>query len=498
VGDLQTYDMPIRPAGGLLFGLSAARLASVATAGVVFIAAMASPTATTIAGGLATIVMLLAGAAVKVGGRALVDWIPIAGGYGWRMATRRNEFYSSPELARPLPDGVLDLPGELFGLELHTHDPTTAAHVANPSPAGFGVLRDTFRQRMIAVAEISAGGFLFGDPDDQQSRIGAWGRLLDHVAQSLPEICRLQLLHSVGPASTEPLRAHHARHGGRGSDDTATSYRQVLHASGAISQEHRLLLAVALDLRAARRAVRQAGGGADGAARVLLDRAATIEETLTGAGLDVHGWLPARQIAQVLRVAFDPDSRTSLDQRPADVNDGGGIDPAAAGPAGMIEGWGAVRHDSGWSTTLQVVRPPSRPVTGDFLGHLLIGVDAQRRLSILYVPTAMATAERRAQTQQVATESEQTLRARWGFGTSARHARAWQDAARREEDLVDGRTVYRIVWLITVTAPSLAQLDAAVGQVDAAARRCALELRRLAGSQRQAFGWTLPLCRGAR
>ncbi|HVL97897.1 MAG TPA: SCO6880 family protein [Egibacteraceae bacterium] len=86
----------------------------------------------------------------------------------------------------------------------------------------------------------------------------------------------------------------------------------------------------------------------------------------------------------------------------------------------------------------------------------------------------------------------------WGFGTSARQRRAWHDAAQREEDLVEGRTVYRVVWLVTVTATTPAELETAVGQVEAAARRCSLELRRLSGTQRQGFAFTLPLCRGAR
>ena len=119
-------------------------------------------------------------------------------------------------------------------------------------------------------------------------------------------------------------------------------------------------------------------------------------------------------------------------------------------------------------------------------------------MSLLYVPTPAQTAERRAQTQQVTAESEQALRLRWGFSTSARHRRSHGDAAQREADLVDGRAVYRLVWTITVTAPSLGELDVAVGQTEAAARRCGLELRRLVGTQRQAASFSLPLCRGAR
>jgi hypothetical protein len=498
VTDLPAYQFPSRPTPGLLFGLSAARLGAVAAGGVVLIVTLTRPTPARALVGLVIIGVLVASAAIRVGGRTAIDWLPVWVAFGWQQATRNNEFYASPELELALPDGTLDLPGELFGIEIHDFAGASRAAVANPTPTAYGMVRDTFRQRLVAIAEVAGDDFLFLDPADQQARISAWGRVLDHLAQSLPELSRLQVVHTVGPASTAAFAAHHSRHGGRGIDSTAVSYRQVLDEAGASSQQHRVLLAVGLDLRAARRTIRQAGGGDDGAAHVLMDRAAAVEETLRSAGLAVQGWLPATRIAAVLRAAFDPDATHRLADDAGDVNEDAGVTPVAAGPAGMADGWAAVRHDSGWSTTLQVTRPPARPVTGDFLQHLLIGVSAQRRLSLLYVPTPVATAERRAQTQQVSTESEQTLRARWGFGTSARQRRTWEDAARREEDLVEGRTVYRVTWLLTVTAATPADLDAAVGQVEAAARRCCLELRRLSGTQRQGFAFTLPLCRGAR
>ncbi len=498
MSDLTTYQFPARATSGLLFGLSAARLGAVATAGIVLITTLTHPTTTGVLVGLLVIGLLLASASVRVGGHALIDWLPVCVAFGWQQATRNNEFYASPDLALGLPEGSLDLPGELFGIEIHHFTGASRAAVANPTPAAYGIVRDTFRHRVVAIAEIAGDDFLFLDPADQQSRIAAWGRVLDHLAQSAPELTRLQVVHTVGPASTAAMAAHQRDHGGRGTDGTAASYERVLDVSGASSQQHRVLLAIGLDLRTARRAVRQAGGGSDGAARVLMDRAAMVEETLRSAGLGVQGWLPAATIGAVLRAAFDPAAAPRLADDAADVNDGAGVAPASAGPTGMVEGWAAVRHDSGWSTTLQVVRPPARPVTGEFLQHLLIGVPAQRRLSLLYVPTPLATAERRAQTQQVSTESEQTLRARWGFGTSARQRRAWQDAAQREEDLVEGRTVYRVVWLLTVSGATPSDLETAVGQVEAAARRCSLELRRLSGTQRQGFAFTLPLCRGAR
>ena len=494
------YRFPARPAVGLLFGLSLPRLLALGAAGVVLIVVSSRPTLVTVLAGGASMLVLVAAASVKAGGRSLIDWLPIAAGYVWGQATRNNEFYASPDLTDvDLPDGVLDLPGELFGFELHTYTAAAArASIANPSAAGYGVLIDTFRSRLVAIVEVSGQDLLFCDPGEQQARFAGWGGLLDHVGQSLPELCRLQLVHLSGPtAGSQPRRWHH-EHGARGDEATAESYRQLIDAADGVGQEHRLLLAIGLDRQAARRQIRQAGGGRDGAATVLLDRAAQLEEALTGAGIEVHGWLAARQVAAVLRAGFDPSATGELDTRGDNVTAGAGCDPVVAGPAGMVESWAAVRLDAGWAATCQIVAPPSRPVSGEFLQHLLIGVPAARRMSLLYVPTPAQTAERRAQTEQVTAESEQALRMRWGFASSARHRRSHGDAAQREADLVDGRAVFRLVWTITITAPTLSDLDAAVGQAEAGARRCGLELRRLVGTQRQATSFTLPLCRGAR
>jgi hypothetical protein len=494
VPDTQTYEFPARQTSGVIFGLSVARASTIAGAAVVFIITMVSPTPTGMAAGSVMIAVLLVAATIRIAGRTPVDWLPVVAAHAWQMATRRNEFYASPDLALDLPEGVLDLPGELFGIEILSFATRATATIDNATAAPYGLVRDTFRNRMLAIAEVSAADFLFADPSDQQARLTAWGRLLDHVAQSLPDLVRLQVLHSVAPRSSPSLDRHR--------DDreapSTSSYRDVIRTARELSQQHRSLIVIGLDLGRARRAIRQAGGGTDGAAQVLMDRAATLEDALVAAGIEVHGWLPARKVASVLKAAFDPAATRDLDAPTQDVNEGGGTDPVAAGPTGMTDTWTAVRHDSGWSATLQVIRPPTRPVTGDFLQHLLIGVAARRRLSILYVPTPMAEAERRAQTQQVSTESEQQLRTRWGFGSSARQRRIWQDAAQREEELVEGRAVFKIVWLVTVTAESPSELEVSVGQVEAAARRCALEVRRLNGTQRQAFGFTLPLCRGAR
>jgi len=491
---LATYTFPTGPSGGILFGLSGPRLTAVGLSGLaVLVAVMGTGTSSRLAAMMVVAVLLVATFA-KVAHRPLLEWVPVIARYGWAQATRTNEFYRSPDLeTQPLPDEMLDLPGELFGIELH--DLTINADTPADHDSRYGILRDVWRKRVIAVAEVSGDGFVFDDPADQQQRVDGWGSVLDQVAATMPEIVRLQVVHTAGPASVEALARHHATAGGHGTNATATSYRQVIERAGQQAQEHRMLLAVALDERAARTDIRQAGGRIAGAANVLLDRAARIESQLTASGLQVCGWLPASTIAAVLRVAFDPAAHNWL---PTDDHGNPDVSQSACGPWAINPGWAAVQHDSGWSTSFEVVRPPARPVTPDFLQHLLIGVPAQRRLSLLHVPLAADQAERDAKSRQISADAEATIRSRFGFGVTRRQEREHDDATRQEDDVVDGRAMFRLVWLLTVTAPDPHQLETAAGQVEAAARKCRLEVRRTFGMQRQAAGFTLPLCRGAR
>ena len=82
MADLPVYEFPSRPPSGLLLGLSAARLATLAAAAVVVIATMTRPTPARLATATAVIVMLVAAATVKVSGRAVMDWLPVWVSFG--------------------------------------------------------------------------------------------------------------------------------------------------------------------------------------------------------------------------------------------------------------------------------------------------------------------------------------------------------------------------------------------------------------------------------
>jgi hypothetical protein len=93
--------------------------------------------------------------------------------------------------------------------------------------------------------------------------------------------------------------------------------------------------------------------------------------------------------------------------------------------------------------------------------------------------------------------SDATQRARIGQIEDAEQTAEYRDVLAQEADLIAGHGVLRYVGLIAISAPGVAELDAAVAGVEQAAIQASCETRRLVGQQAQAFtAAALPLCRG--
>ncbi|HYN36575.1 MAG TPA: SCO6880 family protein, partial [Actinomycetota bacterium] len=94
--------------------------------------------------------------------------------------------------------------------------------------------------------------------------------------------------------------------------------------------------------------------------------------------------------------------------------------------------------------------------------------------------------------------ADEELRNRAGFASTTRRRKEQDSLADHERDLSDGHAFYRFSGFITVTAPTPDELVAACGEIEEAAARSFLDIRKLAGEQAFAFTYTLPLCRGLR
>ena len=72
----------------------------------------------------------------------------------------------------------------------------------------------------------------------------------------------------------------------------------------------------------------------------------------------------------------------------------------------------------------------------------------------------------------------------------------FQDVLQQESELTAGHGILRVIGLVSVSAPTPGELDAAVAQIEQAAIQSSCETRRLVGQQAQAFtAAALPLCR---
>ena len=161
------------------------------------------------------------------------------------------------------------------------------------------------------------------------------------------------------------------------------------------------------------------------------------------------------------------------------------------------EDWGSIRTDSAHHAVYWVQEWPRSEVHAGFLQPLLLAPGARRALSLVAEPLPPGKALRDIRRAKAEHAADAGQRARIGqIEDEATRAEA-ADLVRREQELVAGHGDLRFIGLLTVSASSAGQLDAACVATEAAAAQAMCELRKLVGQQGQAFAaGALPLARG--
>jgi hypothetical protein len=111
-------------------------------------------------------------------------------------------------------------------------------------------------------------------------------------------------------------------------------------------------------------------------------------------------------------------------------------------------------------------------------------------------PVDPQRAARQIGSARTADLADEELRRRAGFVPSIRRRKEAEGVLHRESELADGHAEYRFSGYVTVRGQDRQELESACAEVEQAARRAHLELRRLYGRQEEALTWTLPLGRG--
>ncbi|EGX58835.1 lipoprotein [Streptomyces zinciresistens K42] len=478
-----TVKFPHRSRRGILLGLSLPQLLLVSATLAVLLLTMIS---TGLLGAVALAPLWAASGAlvaIRRHGRSLIDWAPIVTRYAHRRRTGQTLWLARP-VTRPRQDGILHLPGTTASLKVVT---------PGDSANGAAAVHDPHQQTLTAIARVSSRAFALLDPATQNHNVLSWGRALAGVART-GQIATVQVLERTVPDSGDTLTRHWTHHGQPQTPVAGQIYSELVASAGPAAAPHETYLAISLDLKAARRLISQAGGGLPGAFTVMEQTTASIAQAARNAGLQVTGWLTAREIAAVIRTAYDPAALAALQQWSETGR--AEADPAAAGPVVQVEEYDRLATDSARHATYWVENWPRTEMGAGFLHGIMFTAGVRRSLSLIYVPQALESALRDVQRRKAAIIADANERSRRGQVDSEEDSVEYADVKQRERQLIAGHADVALTGLVTVTADTDALLDAACAQIETHAVTSGVDLRRLNYQQPDAFTLSaLPLAR---
>ncbi|WJY50072.1 hypothetical protein QRN89_09735 [Streptomyces chengbuensis] len=476
-----TVKFPHRSRRGVLLGLSAPQLIVVATCGLLLLGVLLTSGVTGTLQLVPLWAVVLAAVFIRHRGRALADWAPIAIRYALRRFRGQLVWLARPS-TRPQREGLLHLPGTAASLRVVS------------SPDGrLGAVHDPHQATLTAVVKVSSRAFALLDPATQTGNVSGWGRTLAALART-GHIARVQVLERTVPDSGDALNRYWHEHGNAQTPLAGPIYGDLLAAAGPAAAPHEAYVSLALDLKAARRLINQAGGGLTGAFAVLSQLASTFDQAARTSGLMPAGWLPAREIAAVIRTAYDPKASAALDRwsdsgRPQAA-------PAAAGPVVLVEKADRIQTDSAYHATFWIENWPRIETSPGFLHQLLFTAGVRRTLSLTYEPKGLEAALKDVQRKKATVIADAAERARKGQVDSEEDSVEYADIKQRERQLIAGHADVALTGLLTVSADTSEELNAACAAVETAAVAALVDLRLLTWQQAEAFtNAALPLAR---
>ena len=416
-------------------------------------------------------------AIIPASGRKLIEWVPILA--RWVMRTYLGQLIFRRRIIKPRPAGTLALPGDAAPLREWEDHETEAA-----------MIHDPHAQTLTAILGVSHPAFVLLDPGEQQRRVAGWGRALASACRS-GRIARIQVSERTLPDSGTGLAEWWRQHGKDSGSWVATTYAELIDRAGPAGERHATTISLALDMKASARQIRTSGGGMRGAAAVLRQEMTTLTTALRAAELTSTGWLTAGEVAVILRGAYDPAAAAALERHGAV-----GRDLATAGPVAVTETWERLRSDSAFHAVLWISEWPRSQVFPGFLAPLVLTGGILRTVALHYTPVRADHAARDLRKKKTELISDATQRRKIGQVEDATASAELDDVLQQEADLTAGHGVLRVSGLISVSASTVDELDAAISAVEQAAIQASCETRRLVGQQAVAFtAAALPLCR---
>ncbi|MFJ2257210.1 SCO6880 family protein [Streptomyces sp. NPDC087844] len=408
-------------------------------------------------------------------GRNLYQLLGLRVGWLRRRSKGSHLYVSGPLSTRP--GGRFGPPGLLSRL--------TMSEGRDAYDRPFGVLHHPGRNTYTIVLGCDPDGGSLVDPDQTDVWVAAWGQWLARLSQE-PQLKGACVVVETAPDSGTRLANEVLPRIRQDAPAAAQAVmREVVERYPSASSEMNTYIALTYGVLPGQR--RQQSD----IVTELAMRIPGLLGGLVGAGGGSAAPLSAERIAEVVRIAYDPDiAGDVLDARAR--YGATGLDWEDAGPAAAVEAVDAYQHDSGISRTWLLTLAPRGTVGSNVLRGLLEAAPNTRRkrVALLYRPIDPGTsariveADRRA-AQFMATSGKGMVQARAASEMRAAEQTAAEEAA--------GAGLVEFSLMVTVTVDTQEQLaDAAVTvrNLQAAAR---LSLRPADRMQAAAFTCTLPL-----
>lgn len=440
----------------------------------------------------------------RFGGRTADEWIVSAASYAVVRFLGQHRFASGPFAPPPAPGTLdadpelaLDLPGILAPVRL----------LSVPAAAGrdLAVVHHPYDSTWTAVARVRCPGIGLADSARQDQRVAGWGALLAGLCAEGSPVVRVQAVERLVPESGAALRSWHDAHVTGDAPGLARQVcAQLLDTTALVTTQRETYLAVSIDQRRARSQVRAAGGGDTGAAVVLVRQLQAVAQAIAGADLEVAGWLGTRELAEVLRTAFDPASQLPLAARRAGAAQAAaaglacdgpepGVAPGGAGPVYAEARPGSYVHDGAVSVTYWVQEWPRQQAWCTVLGPVLADGSHQRSFGMVFEPLSPRSAEREVMRERTARHVAVRMRQRAGQVIPEHERAASARALGQDAERAAGHGLVRFAAYVTVTVTDPGQLADACAALEADAARARIELRRMYFAQDAGFAMTLPL-----
>lgn len=214
-----------------------------------------------------------------------------------------------------------------------------------------------------------------------------------------------------------------------------------------------------------------------------------LETKIAACGVAVLGRATVEWIAQRLRIAYDPDSRTDVHRLSADGDEAALW--AEAGPVAAAEEWDHWRHDSGFSVAWAMTEAPRQAVSARVLIPLLSPGPWPRRTTILYEPYGAADTAGQVERQVTASHFRRAIATRTRRDETQRDRDDQARALQAAQEEAAGAGVLDFTLYVSTTVTAEKDLPIAAADVEQRAGMAKIRLRRARRAQLAGFSAAL-------